>query len=165
MRMRRSHAAGLSLMECMFATAVLSVSVIAVTEALIGGQMHSQHALASSHAMTLAEALMEEIVSLPYDDPEGAVALGPDSGESDRVDFDNADDFHDYSEDFDELADASGTLLPDALQNYQRSVTASFTSITVPEFTTAINGLNVQVSVTDGVHTWTVDRFIPEPTE
>lgn len=165
MSYRYAHRAGLSLMECMIATAILSVSVVAVTEAIMSGQAQSHHTVRSAQAMALAEALMEEIIALPYADPQDTVALGPDTGETTRPLYDNCDDFHGYTELPGELRDAMGQLLPQQAQAFRRSVTAAYTSITVPQFGTAAVGLNVQVTVSDGKQSWSINRFIAEPIE
>ncbi len=162
---RRTSRAGLSLMECLFATAILSVAVLAVTEAILAGQAHSRNTIQSAHASALAEALMEEIIALPYTDPDGGGSLGPDRGETDRFLFDDCDDFHNFTEAAGQLRDAQNELLPADVQGFDRSVTAAFTSITVPDLGTPTVGLNVQVNVTDGAQTWSINRFIAEPIE
>jgi prepilin-type N-terminal cleavage/methylation domain-containing protein len=159
---RQTHRGGLTLVECMIATGILSVAVLAVSEAIVAGHAHSRTAVQSAEAADLASTLMEEILALPYHDPQGPAAFGPDAGESTRLQFDNCDDFHGLGEEAGALHDALGTLLPSDLQNYARSVTAAYTTLNVTGLG-SVNGLNVQVRVTDGAQTWTINRFIPEP--
>lgn len=57
----------------------------------------------SARALTgtlLAEGLLNEVTSLAYADPSGAVAMGLDSGEiaSDKSTFDDVDDFDNWTE-------------------------------------------------------------------
>lgn len=162
MARRRTHRGGLTLVECMIATGILSVAVLAVSEAIVAGHAHSRSAMQSAEAADLASALMEEILALAYHDPQGPAALGPDAGESTRLQFDNCDDFHGLSEEAGGLHDAAGKTLPAELQSYARSVTAAYTTLNVTGLGSVL-GLSVQVSVSDGGQTWSINRFIPEP--
>ena len=51
-----------------------------------------------SEAGFFAQELMEEIKSKPFEDPNQTPVLGPESGESGRADYDDADDFHGYTD-------------------------------------------------------------------
>ncbi|MCZ6652534.1 MAG: prepilin-type N-terminal cleavage/methylation domain-containing protein [Planctomycetota bacterium] len=155
---------GFTLVEVLLASAILATTAVAVTNAIMAGQMLTYEALHNHQATALAEALTEEILALPYNDPDGDVIAGPDAGESGRSDFDAADDFHGFSEAAAALADAQGTLLPDAHQLFSRSATAVYESRTVTGFSAAIPGLTIQVTVQDQRGTtWTLTRFITEP--
>ena len=155
---------GFTLVEGLVASAILATTAAAVTSAIMSGQMLTYEALHNQRATALAEALIEEILAQPYNDPDGDVIAGPDAGESGRSDFDAADDFHGFSEAAASLADAQGTLLPDEHQRFSRSVTAVYESRTVSGFSAPIPGLTLQVAVQDQRGTtWTLTRFITEP--
>ena len=155
-----------TLIECLVASAVLAVAVAAISQAIVAGQMSTYDALHSERAVGLAEALMEEILALPYADPDGASAPGPEAGENNRADFDNLDDFHGYSEAAGLLADAGGVLYGADFQAFSRAVTAAYGTVTVDAFGRTFNGLTVTITVTDANgRVWTLSRFVPEPIE
>lgn len=162
-RYRTEHRRAFTLVECLAAMMVLSVAVLAVVEAISVAQTHAYEALQAERALALAEALAEEIVALPYTDPEGVSAPGPESGEA-RLTFDNADDFHNFNEAAGNVADAQNVLYAGPYQQFSRSVTAGYTSETIAALGGTINGLAVTVTVTDSVgRSSIVTRFIPEP--
>lgn len=155
--------AGLSLVEAMMALAVLSVAVLAVNYAVVAGQVHARAGDESMRAMDLAQDLMEEILALPYQDPDGTSALGPEGSESNRQSFDNSDDFHGYTEAAGSIADFSGNLYGAEVQSFSRSVSITSASEFVSAFSTAIAGLSVTVTVSDSDgRTSTITRFVPE---
>ena len=155
---------GISLIEVLIASAILSFAVAAICQAIVAGQMQTYEALHQLRAMSLAEALVEEMQALPYVDPEGAAATGPDAGETARTLFDNADDFDGFSETAGTVADAAGVAYGAAFAPFSRSVTAGYQTVTIGDLGAPIDGLAVLVTVTDdrGM-TWTAGRFIPEP--
>ena len=77
--------------------------------------------------------------------------------------FDNADDYHGFSEAAGALADVAGTLYSAPFQDFTRSVTAVYGNVTVTGFASAIPGLTVTVTVQEAGLTWSVTRFIAEP--
>ena len=114
--------------------------------------------------MSLAEALLEEIMALPYQDPEGASSPGAEAGESGRSNFDNADDYHGYTESMGTVVDVAGTSYGTTFARFSRSVSATYSTLTVAPLGDPVDGLSVTVTVQDerGVQ-WTTSRFIPEP--
>lgn len=155
---------GLTLMEVMFALLVLSFSVAALTQAVVSGQSHTYEAMHASRAIALAEAMIDEVLSKPYDDPDGDVTAGPDSGENNRTKFDCADDYDGYTEDIGDVVDQSLTAYPDLYSNFGRSVTVDYVTESLPDLGGDHAGMSVTVTVTD-THgrTWTISRFIQEP--
>lgn len=163
MPQKRRHPA-LTLLEALMASVLLAVVVTAVSQALLAGQMQSYEALHRARAITLAEALMDEILRLPYDDPDGASAPGPEAGESGRGLYDNIDDFHGFSESAGAVADAAGTLHDGAYQVFSREVTIVADSQTVAGFGSPLPGLTVTVTVQDDRGTtWAMTHFYPQP--
>ena len=119
--------------------------------------------------MSLAEALMDEILSLPYKDPtDQSTTLGPETGQgevsNDRTTYDNADDFSGYTEAAGSVADLSDTNYGGQFADFSRSVTATQKSETVTGFSAAVAGLELVITVTDSKgQTWSITRFMPEP--
>lgn len=153
-----------TLLECLSATAILSVVVVATCAAVSSGQAAADISLLRIRASALADVLMEEISAKPYDDPNGATAPGPDSGETSRSLFNNCDDYHGYSEKAGTLTDASAKAYSAEYQRFSRSVTCVYTTQSLAPFDD-MAGLLVTVTVTDSKSnmTWVVNRFIPEP--
>ncbi|MGB2864907.1 MAG: hypothetical protein WBC05_16390, partial [Sedimentisphaerales bacterium] len=79
-------------------------------------------------AARLASDLMEQILRLPFHDPDDktSYSLGPDAG-----DLDNVDDFHGYMEEQGQVKDAAGVVLTDPnYANFSRNVICEY--VTVP---------------------------------
>ncbi len=155
---------GFTLMETMIAVTVLAFSVAALTQAVVSGQSHTYEALHSSRAIALAEAMVDEILSKPYDDPDGDLIVGPDAGESSRDLFDAADDYDGLTEAVGAVQDQAGVAYPLLYQNFGRSVTASYTTVNLADLGGDHDGLTVTITITDmNGRTWVVSRFIQEP--
>lgn len=153
-----------TLVECLLATSVLSVAVLAVAQALTAGQAQTYEALHQARAMQLAKAMMEEVLAQPRVDPQtpGSATIGPEAGESSRAQFDDADDYHGYSEALGQLKDATGSLYPVEFQRFTRQVAITAQTLRVANMPGVGNGLSVLVTVTDTRgQSWTLTRFIP----
>lgn len=145
------------------AAAVLAFVVAAITQAVAAGQAQSHQILHEVRAVSLAEAMMEEVLAAPYEDPDGASSEGPDSGENSRDLFDNADDWDGYTESPGTLADHAGAAYPEPFQVFTRSVTAKYQTVNLPTLGQC-SGLQVVVTVRDSHdRAWTISRFVPEP--
>jgi MSHA pilin protein MshD len=159
----RSAARGLTLLECVLAMVILPLAVTAITYAVVAGQQQSGEALRRARAARLAEAMMEEILSRPYADPQGSSALGPEAGESTRLLYDNIDDFHGLTEAAGSLKDATLANCPSVLQKFGRSVSCSLGSVTAGGLG-AISGIHITVTVTEnGSPVVTLTRFKANP--
>ncbi|MBI1337600.1 MAG: hypothetical protein GC164_11625 [Phycisphaera sp.] len=159
----RSRAVGFTLMEVLIASTILAFSVAAITQAIVAGQTQSYEALHEYRALSLAEALMEEILAKPYDDPEGATDIGPDAGETTRALFDNVDDYHGYTEAAGTVADEAGLVYPAPFTDFSRSVTVSDASQGIAGLGVTLYGVTVTVTVTDERgRQWTIARFVQE---
>lgn len=157
---------GFTLLEALMASAVLAFVVAAIAQAVSVGHRETDVVLKRLRGTALAEALMEEIVSKPYADPQGGTTPGPDSGESGRTGRDNIDDYNGFSESVNTLADAQGVSYPSDWQSYTRSATATYTTMSVANLSqTPISGIAVTVTVTltPGGSSWTLTRFVPAP--
>lgn len=161
---RRWRSRALTLAESLLATILLATTVTVVVGAVLAGHQQTCEAGDTRRAVALVEAMMEEILALPYDDPDGASAPGPEAGESSRAAFDNIDDYHGYSEAAGAVADAAGSPYPAAYAVYDRSVTIAAASIRPTGFATAAPGLSVTVSVGHtGRTVASASRFVAQP--
>ncbi len=155
---------GFTLTEVMIASAILAFAVIAITQLIVAGQTQSIEALHHRRGQSLAEALMDEILALPYTDPQGDTTIGPDAGERNRNEFDNIDDYHGFNEEAGAICDAHGQPYGGQFDRFRRTVTVE--PYMQPLTGSApIAGLRIIVTVTDerGL-SWTITRFVPEPT-
>lgn len=155
---------GFTLAEVLIASAILSFVTLGIVQAVSAGQARTLDALKRSRAQALAEVLLEEILSKPYADPQGAATFGPDDGEASRPDFDNVDDYHGYLENAGTLSDHAGSLYPLEYQSLERSVSVVPVINSVTDLGGDHSGVQVTVSVNEpNGRVWTVERFVPEP--
>lgn len=102
--------------------------------------------------MELAEDLMEEILSKPFYDPNGAACNpGPDAGEtySNRATLDNVDDYDGYTEAVGHIVPNKQTLASDPLAaQLGRSVQVQYVRLTGQSVSQAMNVCQVTVHVT-----------------
>jgi hypothetical protein len=138
---------------------VLAASVIAIFGALNAGQQQMNDASLAKLAVGLGEDMMERILSLNYNDPNGGtVSVGLDTGD---VTYDNMDDFGGFSESAGAVKDANGNLMPSNYQVFSRSVTAQYTTQAAGPLGGSIAGLQITVTVKDRRgRAWTVSRFV-----
>ena len=154
--MRRTR--GFSLLETLIAATVLAFAVVAVSQAIVSGQMSTYAALHELRATSLAEAMLEEVLSKSYSDPDGSS-----SGEDDRSDWDNLTDFNGFAEDAGDVLDVAGAAYPSMFSEFARGVVVADSTMTIPGFDSAVTGKNVTVTVTDADgKQWSVTRFVPE---
>jgi len=145
------------------ASVVLSICVVAFSVAVRSGHMQSYQSVHTRKAMEFGEELMETILSLPYNDPQGASLPGPESGETTVTAFDNIDDYYDYT-DSGTQPDRAGVAYPEAYRPYTRTVNVGYCTQSVSGLGNPIPGLTVTVTVRDaGTRTWQLTRFVPAP--
>lgn len=103
--MNRSGQQGVTLVELVISIVIMSIAMVAVLSAFGLGVSRSADPLWQNKSLKLAQLYLDEILAKPYDDntPVGGLpheaapscaGLGPDSGESARIDFDDVDDYH-----------------------------------------------------------------------
>ncbi|MGB2823291.1 MAG: prepilin-type N-terminal cleavage/methylation domain-containing protein [Phycisphaerae bacterium] len=161
---RRHRHCGFTLVEALTASVILALCIVAVSVCMRAGHQASQDAGQGRLAVKLAEELTEYILSLPYYDDAGTQTPGPEAGETGASAFDNADDFHGYSDPEGTLTDMSGSAYPAEYQVFTRSVSAQYGSVSVAGLGGPVGGLTVVVQVNDRKgRTWEVTRFIPQP--
>ena len=155
---------GFTLAEVLIASVILSIATLAVVQAVSAGQSQTLDALKRTRADALADVLLEEVLSKPYADPQGATGFGPDAGESARTDYDNVDDYHGYSESAGALADHAGSAYPSGYQQFDRAVSVIALTNSVADLGGDHTGVQVTVTVSEpGGRSWVVQRFVPEP--
>ncbi|MEM9414201.1 MAG: prepilin-type N-terminal cleavage/methylation domain-containing protein [Planctomycetota bacterium] len=165
---RRS--AGFTLLEVLIASMILAFATLGLVQAVSAAQAQTYDALRRARATALADALLEEVLSKPYADPQAETAVGPDTGESGRDDFDNVDDYHGFAEAAGALSDHAGALYPTRFQRFERSVTVQPQTVSVAGLGGDRSGMLVTVTVTEPAESaggsagrsWTVTRFVPE---
>jgi len=164
MRKRVCREQGFTLVEVLIASAILSFATLAIVQAVAAGQAQTLDALKRARADALAEVMLEEVLSKPYNDPEGEATFGPDAGEAGRADFDNIDDYHGYAEPAGALADHAGAAYPAGYQVFDRAVTVVAETNSVSDLGGAHTGVRVTVTVSEpNGRSWIVERFVPEP--
>src|SRR4051812_41986760 len=94
----KTRAAAFTAVEALFACAILAFLTAAVSGALMAGRQQSKLARDTLNASFLAQSLMDEILRLPFNDPNGYTTWGPDSGENGRGTFNNVDDYSGYTD-------------------------------------------------------------------
>ena len=139
---------GFTLVESLIAATILALTVTAVSVPFTAAARNEQGDERRTMSVSLAQELMEEILSKPFDDPQGASAPGPEAGEAGRSDFDNIDDFHGYSESAGNLTDQTGTAITDpAATGLSRYVTAEHVYLAGQDVTVASTFICVTVQV------------------
>lgn len=162
----------LTLFEAMLSASILAIVAVVASQAIVAGQMQTYDALHRQRALTLADSLMDEILRLPYDDPDGESTPGPESGESTRTAFDNIDDYHGFSESGSltvaagTLKDATDTAYADPYQFFTQSVTVAANTQSIASLGGSITGQLVTVTISDDSgQSWSVESFVPQPAE
>jgi MSHA pilin protein MshD len=163
-RSRPRGSRGFTLIESLAAAAILAFAVVALCQAIVSGQMHTYAALHDLRATALAETMVEEILALPYVDPDGASNPGPETGESGRAQFDNVDDYHGFAQASGQISDWAGSNYPTEYQDFSRAVTIAYGSTTVAGLEIPTPGVTITVTVVDGGgRQWIIRRFVSEP--
>ena len=128
---RRQHAGGFTLLESLLAATILAMAITAITAPFTAGAQNNHVQARRVLAVSLAQEMLEEILAKPFADPDGASSPGPESAEADRSQFDNIDDYHDYTESNGAIADAHGALADGpAAEGLSRSVSTTYVFVT-----------------------------------
>ncbi len=104
---------GFTLVESLLAATLLAATVAAISMPFTAAARNQQVDARRTVATSLANDLVEEIISRPFDDPDGSSSPGPETGESGRSAFDNIDDYDGYSEAAGEIVDDQGLSISD----------------------------------------------------
>lgn len=165
-RIRTHRPAGFTLAEVLLASAILAFAAAALSQAVLSGQAHTYHALHEAKAVSLVQSTMEQVLALPYEDPDGDTTFGPDDGEFGPSFFDALDDYEGWISNAGSLTDANWRLMPEGYQRFSVAVGVEVRNTgTLGVLGTDADGVQVKVNVTDdqGME-WTSVRFVPETT-
>ncbi|MFA9478329.1 hypothetical protein ACERK3_08475 [Phycisphaerales bacterium AB-hyl4] len=143
LRRRCRRMAGFTLTEALLASTVLAFAVAALMQAIVAGQMQTYHALHETRATALNEALLDELLSVPY---------------SELPSWDG------FSQSAGEIQDTHGNPHADAYQRFEQNVEVSAEgSITLPGMGTVV-GRSITITVSDDREgEWRVQRFVFNP--
>jgi hypothetical protein len=142
----------MTLIEAMLASTLLAMSASAVLLPFsVGAQSEAEDARRTT-ALYFGRELMEEIVSKPFDDPQGDEGVGPDSGEISREYFDNIDDYHGYLDGYGRSKGMVGmegqTIGNLATDGLARQVEVAYVHVSGQDVTGDANFVSIQVIVT-----------------
>jgi prepilin-type N-terminal cleavage/methylation domain-containing protein len=155
---------GLTVVECLLALTILSVTVLAATTALSAGAQHDRRGDRAAVAARLGRDMLEEVTSRAYREPVSAPAFGPEFGETTRAAYDDVDDYHGLAEARGAVANVDGAPYTAHEQGFTRGVTVTAGAINVAELGRSVNGLTVVVTLTsESGERFEFTRFIPEP--
>lgn len=160
----RYRPAGFTLAEVLLASAILAFSAAALSQAVLSGQAHTYYALHEAKAVSLLQSTMDEVLTRPYEDPDGDTTPGPDAGEADAWQFDALDDYEGLMREAGSLTDANNLTLPAAYQRFTVAVGVAATNTgMIGVLGTSSDGMEVTVDVADDQgQTWTAIRFVPQ---
>lgn len=116
-RCRRAFTLVEATISCVIVAVMLVAALNTVSSARLG-----EHRLATRcRGLSLAQEVMAEILQQAYEDPNASAVFGVESGEQTtvRVDFDDVDDYHNWSSSPPQQPD--GTVLP-GLDGWERLV-------------------------------------------
>ncbi len=123
----RQFRLGFTLLESLLASAILALAVAAVMMPFTAGARNEHVDRRRTVAAGLAQEMMEEVLSRPFEDPHGASSPGPEPGEAARAGFDNIDDYHGHNEAAGNVTDFAGAPATDAgATDLSRHVTAQY---------------------------------------
>lgn len=108
------------------AVVVLGIAAASVLLPFVSGATVRAEGINRTLAAMLASDLMEQILRLPFHDPDGTdYSPGPDAG-----DLDNVDDFHGYMEEQGQVKDAAGEVFTDPkYANFSRDVICEYATV------------------------------------
>jgi len=151
----------------MMAVVVLGIAAASVLLPFVSGAAVRAEGINRTLAARLASDLMEQILRLPFHDPNGSdydFIPGPESG-----DFDNIDDYHNYIEAQGQVKDVDGALFTDTdsrYANFSREVTCEYHAMSpqpVPGSLEECNFISVTVQVNySGKQMATIIRLVSE---
>ncbi len=140
--------AGFTLVESLLAAVVLMTAILAITLPFAAGARAEQIDARMCLAVNLAQEMMEEILSKPFDDPQGASLPGPETGETRRGRFDNIDDYHGYSEGPGQIANGNSAVIDTpASLDLSRWVSAQYVYVSGQDTSEPATFIRVNVTV------------------
>ncbi len=152
---------GFTLAEAMMAVVVLGIAAASVLLPFMSGAAVRAEGINRTLAARLASDLMEQILRLPFHDPndETSYSLGPESG-----DFDNIDDYHGYNELQGQVKDATGAVFTDSnYTRFSRTVVCEYVRVPGESVLSPLKFIRVTVQMYyDGKQIATINRRVSE---
>lgn len=137
---------GITLIEMVLTILILAIALVAITSMLSSGVGRSSDTTLEIRSAALAQSYLDEILSKRFDEnshPRGIPPcrsnctdsgdFGPDSGEDDRADYDDVDDYHGLDEGQDPLnplQDSTGAER-EGYENFRVRVSVRYMDIAV----------------------------------
>jgi len=142
----------MTLMEALLASTLLAMGASAVLLPFNVGAQSELEDARRTLALYLGREMMEEVISKPFDDPDGLGGMGPDGGETSRALFDNIDDFDGYKDGYSEVIDRivginSQTIDGVALEGLHRKVTIKYLHVSGQDVGDDPNFVSVEVEM------------------
>jgi hypothetical protein len=142
---------GFTLLEAMISVAILTVAAPAVLIPFATGMQSDAEDARQALATTLATEMMDEALSKPFSDPEGPSVPGPEFGETTRFQFDNIDDYHNYTEASGLIADAFGDVMTEpGASGLSRAVDVEYVYVSGQDTAESPSFVRITVTVLDG---------------
>ncbi|RPI64114.1 MAG: hypothetical protein EHM48_01370 [Planctomycetaceae bacterium] len=159
---RRKLGIAFTLIEALLAAIILAMAITAITMPFTAGAQSQANDAKRTLAVSLAQDMMEEILSKPFADPGGVQKSGPETGEITRSLFDNMDDYDGYKEAEKQIVDSDGQLVNDqAAVGLSRSVTATYVYVAGQDTNQPSTFLRVTVEVSyKGTPVVTLSRLV-----
>jgi len=151
------------------ASVILAIAVTAAVMPFMCGARSQDVESRQTLAVSLAQDLMEEILTKPFEEPadgdqlpEPESRFGPDAGESSRSSYSAIDDYHGYTELAGHIVDPAGQVITDAAAaGLSRHVTVSYVYVTGQDVTESPSFMRVVVEVRhNGLPAVTLTRLI-----
>lgn len=143
-------------MESLLAAAILAMSITAITMPFTSAARNEQINARKTIATSFAQELMEEILTRSFEDPEPAWARnpGPEPNEYTREDFDNIDDYHEYTDNPAETSALGSEITkhPGAA-GLTRKVTAEYVYVTGQETSEEPDFIRILIEIRYREHT------------
>jgi len=149
------------------ASVILSIAVAGALMPFACGAQSQDAEGRQSLAASLAQDLMEEILTKPFVEPgdqvpEPVSRFGPDSGETSRPSYSAIDDYHGYTESAGHIVDPAGQVIADAAAaGLSRRVTVSYVYVTGQDAAAQPSFMSVVVEIQyNGLPVVTLTRLV-----
>lgn len=139
-------------MESLLASTILAMACSSVILPFSIANNNQQIDLRRNVAVVLGQELMEEILSKPFNDPQGSSVPGPEAGETSRTLFDNIDDYHGFSDGYNQneplIKSISGEVFSESsADKLSRWVTVEYVYVDGQDASDPANFVRIQVAV------------------
>jgi len=109
----KSRCNGFTLLEALIASAILSMAIIGITVPFASGAATEADDARRTLANSLAQELMEEILTKAYDDTTTPKGVGHEPAETSRSMYDSVNDYDNWNEYEGQIKDLSGRVIDD----------------------------------------------------